>query len=175
MENQGDTDEELVMSDDDLIISKTDSKGIIIYVNRDFIRFSGFDEAKILGQSHTTLLHPDMPWAIFKLMRQNLHAGKEFFGFIKNISKNDHFYWTYANISPSYDINGNVIGHFSVERKAYPSAINYFADIYQNMLKKELQNNGENKSEVMDSSKEVLFEAIKKAGGDGYDEFMFSG
>lgn len=167
------TKKEIVMSENDLIISKTNPQGKIIYGNRDFIRFSGFKENELLRQPHNIVRHPDMPRAIFKLMWTNLHKKKEFFGCIKNMAKDGSFYWTFANVTPSYDEDNEVNGYFSVRRKAFPSAIEYFSKIYQNMLEEEKQSTGSN-DDILDASLDILFYAIKESGGEKYDEFMFN-
>ena len=49
------TDKEIVMREDDFIVSKTDLKGRITYGNKTFIEFSGFDEKDILGVQHNLI------------------------------------------------------------------------------------------------------------------------
>lgn len=59
---------EIMMPDNDLIVSKTDLKGAITYGNRLFIRMSGYDERELLGAPHNILRHQDMPRVVFKLL-----------------------------------------------------------------------------------------------------------
>ncbi len=40
------------------ILSTTNSKGIISYVNKDFIDISGFTEEELIGKSHNIVRHP---------------------------------------------------------------------------------------------------------------------
>ncbi len=47
------------------IVSKTDLKGVITYVNPDFIEASGYTEKELLGQPHNLVRHPDMPVEAF--------------------------------------------------------------------------------------------------------------
>ena len=97
------TNEEKVMREGDLIVSKTDIKGRITYGNRTFNEFSGFTENELLGTQHNIIRHPDMPRAVFKLLWDRLQAGQEVFAFVKNISKDGSFYSVLANVTPSYD------------------------------------------------------------------------
>ena len=60
--------EEVVLSDDSRIISKTNLKGVITYVNDDFIQISGFSEKELLGKSHNIIRHSDIPKSIFENM-----------------------------------------------------------------------------------------------------------
>ena len=56
-------DHELIMRDEDFIVSKTDLKGRITYANQVFIEFSGFRESEFIGKQHNVIRHPDMPRA----------------------------------------------------------------------------------------------------------------
>lgn len=55
------------MRDNDFIVSKTDTKGIITYGNPIFIEFSGYSEQELLGSQHNIICHPDMPRAAFQI------------------------------------------------------------------------------------------------------------
>src|SRR4051812_38773309 len=71
----------------DIIVSKTDLKGSLTYVNRVFMAISDFDEADLLGQPHSVIRHPDMPRATFKLLWDHLEDGREVFAYVKNMTK----------------------------------------------------------------------------------------
>lgn len=131
------TDKEIVMREDDFIVSKTDLKGRITYGNKTFIEFSGFEEKEILGIQHNVIRHPDMPRAVFKLLWQSIQDGKEIFAYVKNICKDGSFYWVIANITPSVDASGQVLGYYSVRRKPNPRAITVISDLYRRMLEEE--------------------------------------
>jgi PAS domain S-box-containing protein len=131
------TTQEKVMREGDLIVSKTDLKGRITYGNRTFHDYSGFAETELLGTQHNIVRHPDMPRAVFKLLWDRLQAGQEVFAFVKNISKDGSFYWVFANITPSYDAQGTLLGYFSVRRKPNPKAIKQVEPIYRQMLQAE--------------------------------------
>jgi PAS domain S-box-containing protein len=131
------TDKEIVMREDDFIVSKTDLKGRITYGNKTFIEFSGFDEKEVLGIQHNVIRHPDMPRAVFKLLWQSIQDGKEIFAYVKNICKNGSFYWVIANVTPSVDASGQVLGYYSVRRKPNPRAIPVISELYRLMLEEE--------------------------------------
>jgi aerotaxis receptor len=49
------------IGDDTLIVSKTDTKGRLVYFNAEFVKVSGFAEAELINQPHNIVRHPDMP------------------------------------------------------------------------------------------------------------------
>ncbi len=85
------------------IISTTDTKGVITYVNEDFIQVSGFSEEELLKKSHNIVRHPDMPPAAFADLWQTLKAGKSWMGIVKNRCKNGDFYWVDAYVTPMFE------------------------------------------------------------------------
>lgn len=128
------TDREIVMREDDFIVSKTDLKGRITYGNRIFIEFSGFEEREVIGTQHNLVRHPDMPRGVFKLLWSNVQDGKEIFAYVKNISRDGSYYWVLANVTPSVDANGNTVGYYSVRRKPNPRALPIVTQLYRDML-----------------------------------------
>ena len=54
------TNQEYVLTDTDLIVSKTDLKGIITYANDDLIRIGGYPKNELINSPHSILRHPDI-------------------------------------------------------------------------------------------------------------------
>ena len=44
-----------------VLVSKTDTKGIITYANDAFVAISGYSREELIGKSHNIVRHPDMP------------------------------------------------------------------------------------------------------------------
>ncbi len=128
------TNVERVMRDDDFIVSKTNPKGIITYGNPIFVEFSGYTEDELIGTQHNIIRHPDMPRAAFKLAWDTIATGKEFFAYVKNMSKDGGFYWVFTHIAPDFDVNGNIIGYTSVRRCPKRSAVETISAVYAQML-----------------------------------------
>ncbi len=57
---------EYPITDETLIVSKTDLKGKLIYFNDQFVQASGFTEQELIGQPHNIIRHPDMPPEAFE-------------------------------------------------------------------------------------------------------------
>ncbi|MDD5299686.1 MAG: methyl-accepting chemotaxis protein [Gallionella sp.] len=114
--NQPVTTVEYVLKDTDSIVSKTDLKGQITYVNEDFLRISGFSESELIGAPHNIVRHPDMPPEAFADFWASLKANRPWTGIVKNRCKNGDFYWVLANATPIYE-SGQCIGYLSVRSK----------------------------------------------------------
>ncbi|GBG14680.1 methyl-accepting chemotaxis protein [Novimethylophilus kurashikiensis] len=110
------TSQEYLLTEQDTIVSTTDLKGALTYVNRDFVRISGFSESELIGYNHNVVRHPDMPPAAFQDMWNTLKAGRPWSGLVKNRCKNGDFYWVVANVTPLRE-NGVVTGYMSVRAK----------------------------------------------------------
>lgn len=127
-------DREMVMDRDEIIVSKTDLKGRITYGNTTFLKYAGFAESELIGVQHNIIRHPDMPRGVFKLFWDTLQQGEEIFAFVKNISSDGSYYWVLANVTPSVNDQGEVLGYYSVRRKPNPRAISVVNNLYRDML-----------------------------------------
>ncbi|WP_420414571.1 PAS domain-containing protein [Roseibium sp.] len=102
--------------DNELIVSKTDLKGRITYVNDVFTAISGYSEKECLGQPHSMIRHPDMPRCIFALLWETIQSGEEIFAYVVNRCKNGDHYWVNAHVTPSIGPGGTVLGYHSNRR-----------------------------------------------------------
>jgi len=142
---------------DDFLVSKTDIEGRITYANPSFIKVTGFTEKELLGKPHSLIRHQDMPKIIFKLLWDEISNKREIFAYVKNMSKDGGFYWVYANVTPSFDSQKNIIGYYSVRRKANPKALEFIVPLYEKLLS--LESSG-----GMDASANYLDEVLKYKG-----------
>ena len=163
-------DHEKLMRENDFIVSKTDTKGRITYGNKIFIEFSGYDEEELLGAQHNIIRHPDMPRAVFQLLWDTLKQEKEIFAFVKNMAKDGSFYWVYANVTPTYNKQGQVDGYFSVRRKPNPKAIKVVSGLYKTMLAAEKKAGAKN---AIATSTNLLVDLLEEKGTT-YEELVIS-
>ena len=161
---------ERVMRDEDFIVSKTDAKGRISYSNRIFMEFAGYAEHELLGVQHNIVRHPDMPRAVFKVMWETLQAGREFFGYVKNLASDGSYYWTFANVTPTRDGRGTTIGYYSVRRKPHADGVRYFSALYADMLTKEREAGPRS---AIDVSRRLLEDAYRNRAK-SYEEFVLA-
>jgi len=156
----------------ELIVSKTDLKGRITYANRLFCEVAGFSAAELDGQPHSIIRHPDMPRAVFKLLWDTVEQGREIFAFVKNMARNGDHYWVFAHVTPSFDLNGKIIGYHSNRRAPDRAAIEgAIAPLYDQVLK--IERSHANGKDALAAGTQALteFVASKRVS---YDELVFT-
>ncbi len=90
------------------IVSKTDIKGKITYVNDKFCAISGYKAEELLNKPHSIVRHLDMPKSDFKDMWRTILAKKPWFGVVKNKKKDGGYYIVEVTINPILDYKGEV-------------------------------------------------------------------
>ncbi|SDW71289.1 methyl-accepting chemotaxis protein [Nitrosomonas oligotropha] len=130
---------EYPIGDDTLILSTTDTKGRITYVNPTFIEVSGFSEDELIGKAHNIVRHPDMPPDAFADLWKTLQAGKPWTGLVKNRRKNGDFYWVLGNATPLVE-NGTIVGYLSIRTKPSRELIDKAEPIYRQILEGKAKN-----------------------------------
>jgi aerotaxis receptor len=126
------TNHEVQVQDDQAIVSKTDLKGNITYVNPYFVQISGYSEEELIGAPQNIVRHPDMPAAAFTDLWRSIQGGTPWTGLVKNRCKNGDHYWVKANITPIRE-NGHTLGYMSVRTRAGRDQIAAAADAYTDL------------------------------------------
>jgi len=157
--------------EDDIIVSKTDRKGIITYANRVFIDICGYSEEDLLGQPHSIIRHPDMPGAVFRLLWDTISSGKEIFAYVKNMTCNGDHYWVFAHVTPTFGPSGDIIGYHSNRRVPDRRQVSAMENLYRDVLAEERKHR--NRIEAVEAGLAVLTAALAKADV-SYEEFVFS-
>ncbi|MDA3966729.1 PAS domain-containing protein [Helicobacter sp. WB40] len=127
-------EKEMFLADDTLITSKTDLKGRVTYGNSDFIDYGEYKENEFLNKPHNIIRHNNMPKIAFKALWDTLKEGKEFFAFVCNKSKHNKIYWVFANVTPSLDNDGNIVGYYSVRRRPSKAGVETMNNLYSKLL-----------------------------------------
>lgn len=166
------TGRERSFGQDDIIVSKTDLKGRLTYVNRVFLDIADLKLKDAIGQPHNLIRHPHMPRCIFKLLWERIQAGKELFAYVMNRSMNGDHYWVIAHVTPSYGADGEISGYHSNRRVAKKSTLEtVIAPLYAELLKIEAAH--DNRKEGLSAAAAMLDDKLKAQGTD-YDRFIFS-
>ncbi len=92
--------------DEACLVSMTDKKGIITFVNDKFCEVAQYTRKELIGQNHNIVRHPDMPKSVFKEVWATIGKGEIFNGTIKNRCKDGSHYWVDAYITPILDEKG---------------------------------------------------------------------
>ncbi|MFN7918603.1 MAG: PAS domain-containing protein [Bryobacteraceae bacterium] len=161
---------ERFFQDEEIIVSKTDPRGIITYANEVFIRVAGYREDQLLGKPHNLIRHPDMPRSVFHLLWQRIKAGHEIFAYVKNMASNGDHYWVHAHVTPTFDRMGTITGYHSNRRVPGRKAVETAEAIYAQLLAEERR---QPPGKAITAGVALLEQVLAKAGV-SYDEFVFS-
>jgi PAS domain S-box-containing protein len=140
---------ETVVTNIDLIVSKSDAEGNITYVNPIFIKISGYAHGELLGKPHSILRHPDMPKVIFKYLWENLQKNNDVVAYVKNLCKNGNYYWVLATVKTAKNPDGSFRNHMSTRRCITENAKEIISKLYKELLHVE-------KSEGVEKSQEIF-------------------
>lgn len=165
------TGEARTFAADELIVSKTDLRGVITYANDVFLRISRYELDEVLGRPHNLIRHPEMPRAVFALLWQTLSEGRELFAYINNLASDGAHYWVLAHVTPSYSADGAVIGYHSSRRRPSPGAIRTVTPLYRRLVEEE-RRHPTAKAAVAASSR--LLDELVAAEAGSYEEFIWS-
>ena len=165
------TGEARTFAADELIVSKTDLRGVITYANDVFLRVSRYELDEVIGRPHNLIRHPQMPRAVFALLWQTLSEGRELFAYINNLASDGAHYWVLAHVTPSYGPDGRIVGYHSNRRRPSTGAIRTVAPLYQQLLAEE-RRHPTAKAAVTASSR--LLDELVAAQAGSYEEFIWS-
>lgn len=165
------TGEERSFPADELIVSKTDPRGLITYANDVFLRVGAYSLDEVIGQPHNLIRHPDMPRAVFKLLWDTLAARQELFAYINNLAADGANYWVLAHVTPSYGPDGSVVGYHSNRRRPSPRALDRVRPLYDRLLAEERRH--ANARAAVAASWELL-ERLVGEQASSYEEFVWT-
>ncbi|WP_169569344.1 PAS domain-containing protein [Sneathiella limimaris] len=114
--------QEVFFDRNDLIVSKTDLKGILTYANHTFLEIAGYREDEVIGKPHNMIRHENMPRGVFEYFWQTLKQEQEIFAYVVNKTKSGDHYWVLAHVTPSYR-DGHHVGYHSTRRVPDPRVI----------------------------------------------------
>ena len=118
--------------DKSTILSKTDLRGTITYVNEEFCRVSKYPLEELIGQPHNVVRHPDMPKEAFKDMWETIQNKKTWRGKVKNKAKDGSAYIVDAMVVPLLDSNGEIFEYIGIRHDITE------LENYKELLKNEL-------------------------------------
>jgi len=162
---------ERTFRDDQIIVSKTDTKGLLTYVNELFIEISAYTEADLIGQPHKVIRHPDMPRCVFKLLWDRITNGEEIFAYVVNMSADGGHYWVLAHVTTTFDSKGSIVGFHSNRRTASRAALDRIQPLYRELLAAEQRH--DRTPDALAAGTFLLEQTLADLGVT-YDEFIWS-
>lgn len=164
------TNTERFFKDSEIIVSKTDMQGRIVYGNKLFYDIAGYTEAECTNKPHSMVRHPDMPRSVFQLLWDTIQNGQEIFAYVKNRAKNGDYYWVYAHVTPSYDDRGGLVGYHSNRRVPNRQILDgAIIPLYRQLTKEEQKH--ANRKDACRAGVDHLNKLLQSKGV-SYDEFI---
>ncbi|WP_417822391.1 PAS domain-containing protein [Terasakiella sp.] len=166
------TGKERFFDKNDVIVSKTDTKGIITYANRTFAHIAGISARDVVGKNHNVIRHPHMPRCIFKFLWDTIATGQEVFAYVINRAVNGDHYWVLAHVTPSFDLSGNIVGYHSNRRVPDKEIVtSSIIPLYDNLLK--LEQSYASPKEGMNAAMAEVVKLIESSGKE-YNHLILS-
>jgi len=165
------TGNEVTFAEHEIIVSKTDTRGVITYANDVFLRVAGYTEAEVLGQAHNFIRHPSMPRCVFAQLWDTIKSGQEIFAYVVNMARNGDHYWVFAHVTPSFDSEGRQVGYHSNRRSMYSDALPKVRDLYARLCQEEQKYN--EPARAVEAGRRLLTSVLAAQKMD-YAEFVFS-
>lgn len=150
-----------------MIVSRTDTKGIIEYANHDLCDISGYTLKELVGKSHNIVRHPDMPKIIFKWMWERIQNGQNIYAVVKNMAKNGDHYWVTTKFDTrKRPFESKVSGYVAYRQGAPAHVVQEISKLYAELIEVE-------KEHGLDASERYL-EGFLDSKNMTYDEYMAS-
>lgn len=99
------------------IISKSDLKGNITYVNENFCKVTGYKKEEVIGKSHSLLRSNETKKETFVDLWQTIHNNRVWTGILKNKKKNGDFYFVNIAIVPITNKKDEIIEYVGIRHE----------------------------------------------------------
>lgn len=142
------------MIDKHVIVSKSDTRGIITFASQAFVNISGYSKEELLGQPHSILRHPEMPSQTFKELWHTIQSGHLWSGDLINRKKDGSSYYVQANIFPLFNKKNEIVEYMAVREDITKRTLS------QKALNKERQLH----NIIMDNQQSILLLTSKEQG-----------
>lgn len=163
-------DRERTFGAEEIIVSKTDLRGVITYANDVFARTAGYSRAELEGRPHSIVRHPHFPGGVFRLLWDTITADREIFAFVKNLAKDGSYYWVLAHVTPTHGRDGQISGYHSSRRVPERAALDELSGLYAEML--DIERDIRNLHEAAEASATMVAARLASLGTT-YDEFVW--
>ena len=132
-----DLERHLSIINDNVLISITDKKGIILDVSDAYCRLTKYNKNELIGKNHNLFRHPKTKDEFFIELWNTILHGRIWKGEHLNIDKYGNEFWVENSITPNFNDNGEIVGFTSVynditdkKRIAELSITDYLTKLY---------------------------------------------
>ncbi len=123
---------EYVLQPNDILISATDTRGVITFANNCFYNIAEYEAGELVGQPHNVIRHPDMPKTAFADLWATIKDGKLWQGYVANLSRTGKVYWVKANVFPCFE-QDEIVGYISIRTPPERSVVQQSIDAYRKL------------------------------------------
>ncbi len=157
-----------------VIVSRTDLKGNIIYVNEEFEKISGYTKSELLGRNHNIVRNPLTNAEVFKEMWRTIKKGHVWQGSLANKAKNGELYYVKTHIFPIFNQKHTITEYMAIREDITDIIKSKKAYEYQLKFTNMLLDNEENivivtKNYKINKANQAFFRIF---GYDNLDDFM---
>ncbi|MDS1314974.1 EAL domain-containing protein [Aliarcobacter butzleri] len=138
---------------DSNIISTSDLKGNITYVNDKFCEVSLYDYEEVIDKPHS-IVRGEEDDEIFQQLWETIKNKKVWYGVLKNRKKNGEFYWVNINIRPILNEKDEIIEYVAI-RHEITDLVLKTEELKRNLRLDSLTNIGNRYKLIEDVSKSV--------------------
>ncbi|MEO5339964.1 MAG: response regulator [Magnetococcus sp. MYC-9] len=100
--------------DEHAIVSATDARGNITYVNDKFVAISGYARDELLGKNHRMVKSDEHSPEFYRDLWKTITCGSPWHGEVKNLARDGSFYWVRATIVPFLNEKGKPFKYISI-------------------------------------------------------------
>ena len=116
-----------------VIVSRTDTEGNIVYCNPTFLEINGYKMSEVIRKPHSIIRHPDMPKSMFHVIWSIIEQGHPIQAVLKNRANDGHYYWTLMTIKPQKDRDNKIISYVAYGKQAPDTVIRTIEPLYKIM------------------------------------------
>jgi hypothetical protein len=150
--NHHETKHEIKCANQQVIVTRTDLEGNLIYYNPTFLEINAFSNKEtLIRKPHNIVRHPDMPKSIFHIIWTIIERGHPIQAIVKNKTQDNHYYWSVMNWKVQFDNNNNIISYVAYAKQAPEYVIKAIEPLYGMMLQIEKEHGMESALEYLHS------------------------
>ena len=97
-----------------VLVTITDTQGVIEYVNPKFVEITGYTPEEVIGKTPTILKSGHTSEEEYRAMWRQILGGKEWRGEFYNRKKDGQYFWAAQSISPIRSAEGTITHYISV-------------------------------------------------------------